>query len=75
MPHTHPMGGLRLEASKFAIYLITPVVAVLVYSTPAVHEWSLRLHRYIVFPPPEPPLVRPSRRAPPAAPDSAVPLK
>ena len=58
------MGGFRLETAKFAVYLIAPIVAVVVYSIPAVHEWSLSHHRYIVFPAPLPPIPRKARPQP-----------
>jgi len=50
------MGSLKLERFKFLVYLIAPVIAVAVYSRPAVHERSLNFHRYVVYPAPEKPV-------------------
>lgn len=42
------MRGARLERFKFAIYVITPVVAVYVFSQPSVHEFIFANRRYIL---------------------------
>jgi hypothetical protein len=43
--------GWRLERFKFGVYLVVPVVAVLLYSLPSVHEAAIRGSRYIVYVP------------------------
>ena len=45
------MGGYRLEALKFGIYLIVPALTVLYFEQPKVFQGILRSRRYIVFPP------------------------
>lgn len=45
------MGGFGLERAKFAVYLVAPIIAVVVYSIPSVHETHMKLARYVVHPP------------------------
>ena len=53
------MGGFSLERMKFAVYLLVPVAAVLLYNEPWVYETSLKANRYVVYRPTElPPLRR-----------------
>ena len=53
---TLSMGTFALERFKFGVYLIIPVIAVVAYSFPVVHENSLRWSRYVVNPPNDLPL-------------------
>ncbi len=39
-----------LEKWKFGVYLFIPILAVVLYSIPAVHETSLNWSRYVVNP-------------------------
>jgi len=57
-----------LERFKFAVYVLVPVLAVVLYNQPIVYETSLKAHRYVVYQrhAPEPPLLG-ARRAPRAA--------
>ena len=45
------MGGFSLEKWKFGVYLVAPIIAVVFYSIPSVHETSLNMSRYVVHPP------------------------
>ena len=45
------MGGFLLEKVKFAVFLFAPILAVVVYSIPAVHETHMKMARYVVHPP------------------------
>lgn len=49
--HTLPMGRIGLERMRFGVYLLVPVVAVVLYSLPFVHETSLKSSSYVVYPP------------------------
>jgi hypothetical protein len=43
--------GRSLEKWKFGVYLFIPILAVVLYSLPVVHENSLNWSRYVVNPP------------------------
>ena len=43
--------GHSLEKWKFGVYLFIPILAVVCYSFPSVHETSLNWSRYVVNPP------------------------
>jgi hypothetical protein len=45
------LSGHSLEKWKFSVYLFIPILAVIVYSVPAVHEGHLNWSRYVVHPP------------------------
>ncbi len=45
------INGHSLEKWKFSVYLFIPIMAVVVYSIPAVHEGHLNWSRYVVHPP------------------------
>lgn len=55
-------AGLKLERFKFGIYLLVPVVTVLLYSAPAIHEWYLTERRYIVYTQSDLPAIAPRRK-------------
>ena len=40
-----------MEQAKFAVFLFAPILAVVVYSIPAVHETHMKMARYVVHPP------------------------
>jgi hypothetical protein len=44
------VGG-KLERFKFGVYLLVPVLTVIFYSMPAIHEGFLTERRYIVYVP------------------------
>jgi len=46
-------GARGLERFKGAVYIVMPVLAVVFYSQPQVHEWALRRSRYVVYPAPK----------------------
>lgn len=48
---TLPMGRIGLERMRFGVYLLVPIVAVVLYSLPFVHETSLKSSSYVVYPP------------------------
>jgi hypothetical protein len=43
-------AGLRLEAQKFGIYLLIPIVASIAYNEPAVQRWSADYFQFMKYP-------------------------
>jgi hypothetical protein len=43
------ISGIRMERLRIGVYIIVPVLAVLIYSQPVVHEGALRSRRYVVY--------------------------
>lgn len=52
----------KLERFKFGVYLLVPIMAVVLYSVPAIHEWFLTERRYIVYTPSDIPDFQPGVR-------------
>ena len=42
-------SGIRMERLRIGVYIIVPILAVLIYSQPVVHEGALRSRRYVVY--------------------------
>ncbi|KAL7480586.1 hypothetical protein ACHAW6_006266 [Cyclotella cf. meneghiniana] len=43
-------AGLRLEAQKFAVYLMIPITASIAYNEPAVQKWSADYFQFMKYP-------------------------
>ncbi|KAL7514245.1 hypothetical protein ACHAXN_012985 [Cyclotella atomus] len=43
-------AGLRLEAQKFGIYLLIPIVASIAYNEPTVQRWSADYFQFMKYP-------------------------
>ena len=43
-------AGLRLEAQKFALYLMIPITASLAYNEPAIQRWSADYFQFMKYP-------------------------
>lgn len=43
-------AGLRLEAQKFALYLIIPITASIVYNEPTVQRWAADYFQFMKYP-------------------------
>ena len=43
-------AGLRLEAQKFAVYLLIPVTASLAFNEPAVQKWAADYFQFMKYP-------------------------
>jgi len=41
--------NIRMERLRISIYIIAPILAVIIYSQPVVHERALRRSRYVVY--------------------------
>jgi len=41
--------NIRMERLRISVYIIAPILAVLIYSQPVVHERALRRSRYVVY--------------------------
>ncbi|KAL3795332.1 hypothetical protein HJC23_009505 [Cyclotella cryptica] len=43
-------AGLRLEAQKFAVYLMIPITASIAYNEPTVQRWSADYFQFMKYP-------------------------
>lgn len=43
-------AGMRLEAQKFALYLIIPITASIIYNEPTVQRWAADYFQFMKYP-------------------------
>eukprot|EP01082_Thalassiosira_pseudonana_P013215 g11923.t1 g11923 contig6:870031-870459(+) len=43
-------AGMKLEAQKFALYLLIPITASIVYNEPSVQQWSADYFQFMKYP-------------------------